>query len=107
MADKCLCIFNTFTSKYFHFAHAKARITLGECIICIKLNRPSSILESKVKLVSFSFFPFFAFCFSFMVFRYLFFSFRYLISFFVFHFWFFTFRIRFSLFIFHFLFFIF
>ena len=97
-----LCIFNTFTSKYFHFAHViltmlsstyhfwgvhnlyqakSAKLNIGE--------------QSEVGL-----FFFFRLCFSFIFFRYSFFAFRYSISLFVFHFWSFTFCIRFSFFIF-------
>ena len=102
--------FNTFTSKYFHFAHViltmlsstyhfwgvhnlyqakSAKLNIGE--------------QSKVGL--FFFFSFFAFCFSFIFFRYSFFAFRYSISLFVFHFWSFTFCICFSFFSFRFSFF--
>ena len=97
-----LCIFNTFTSKYFHFAHViltmlsstyhfwgvhnlyqakSAKLNIGE--------------QSEVGL-----FFFFRLCFSFIFFHYSFFAFRYSISLFVFHFWSFTFCIRFSFFIF-------
>ena len=105
-----LCIFNTFTSKYFHFAHViltmlsstyqfwgvhnlyqakSAKLNIGE--------------QSKVGL--FFFFLFSLFGFLFIFFRYSFFAFRYSISLFVFHFWSFTFRIRFSFFSFRFSFF--
>ena len=57
----------------------------------------NSILESKVKLVCFSF--------SFFAFHYSLFIFHYSILLFVFHFWFFSFCIRFSLFVSHFTFF--
>ena len=98
-----LCIFNTFTSKYFHFAHVILTMLSSTYHFwgvhnLYQLNRPNSI----VKLVCFSFF---AFCFFFIFFRYSFFAFRYSISLFVIHFWSFTFCIRFSFFSFRFSFF--
>ena len=76
--------------------------TFGECIICIKLNRPNSILESKVKLVCFSFF---AFCFSFIFFRFVIrfslFVIRFRNTFFTFGLSPFVSAFRFSLFVFH------
>ena len=102
-----LCIFNTFTSKYFHFAHVILTMLsstyhiLGvQALYQAKSAKLNIGEQSKVGL--FFFFSFFAFCFSFIFFRYSFFAFRYSISLFVFHFWSFTFRIRFSFFSFHF-----
>ena len=68
-------------ANIFHFAHVilksfQVRITFGECIISIKPNWTNSILESKVKLVCFSFF---VFRLSFFVFRYSFFPFSFLL----------------------------
>ena len=104
-----LCTFNTFTRKYFHFA----RVILTKLSSTYhfwgvhnpyKAKSANSILESKVKLVCFSFFHF---RFSFFIFRYWFFVIRFQYSFFDFGFSLFTFPIRFLLFIFvfHFLFF--
>ena len=102
-----LCIFNTFTSKYFYFTHVILTMLSSTYhfwgvhnlyqAISAKLNIGD---QSKVGL-----FFFFRFCFSFIFFRYSFFAFRYSISLFVFHFWSFTFRIHFSFFSFRFSFF--
>ena len=98
-----LCILNTFTSKYFHFAHViltmlsstyhfwgvhnlyqakSAKLNIGE--------------QSKVGLFFFFSFSLFVFHLSFFVIRFSLFVIRFRYSFF--HFWSFTFRIRFSFF---------
>ena len=84
--------FNTFTRKYFHFAHViltmlSSTYHFWEVHNLYQAKSANSILESKVKFVCFSFFIF-DFHFSFFVFRYSFLIFRYSISLFVFHFWF-------------------
>ena len=97
-----LCIFNTFTSKYFHFAHVILTMLSSTYHFwgVHNLNQAKSTklnIGEQSKIGLFFFFRF-LFCFSFISFRYSFFAFRYSISFFVFHFWSFTFCIRFSFF---------
>ena len=93
-------LFNTFTRKYFHFAHVILTMLSSTYHFwgvhnLYQAKLANSILESKVKLV----------CFSFFIFRFSFFIFRF--SLFVFRFLLFDFVIRFSLLVFRFLLFVF
>ena len=88
-----LCIFNTFNKKIFSFAHVILTMLSSMYHFwgvhnLYQAKSANSILESKGKLVCFSFFhfSFFVICF------------RYSISLFVFHFWFFPIRFSYSFF---------